>query len=408
MSDSPDLKTLRRLRPLSEFSEEQLQTLANQLHIQTARKKEFLIRRGDAGNDSLFVLEGKVRLLAVDGQRTDLVIDEREELNPLAQLRPSMYDIVALGPVRYLRIDRDFLTQFAQLSETGEEDISVHMLGEEEGASPLTLHLYEDLLMDRLTLPSLPDVAHRIQQAYHKDDSDADQLAHILMTDPAISAKLIKVANSPVYSGLAATETLQQAIIRLGMDTTYELVMAYAVNELFQAKTPRIEHHMRELWEHSRKVAAISRVLAANSKLFDPEHAMLAGLVHDVGVIVILQYFQDYCDPDTPQDEMDETLQQLRPQVSGTLLRQWNFSEDMIEVAEESEQWFRNPKKEVDLCDLVLLAQYHSLMGTPAMEQIPPITTLPAMRKFSMGPQESIELIRQSQKEIREIEALLH
>jgi HD-like signal output (HDOD) protein len=408
MSDSPDLKTLRRLRPLSEFSEEQLQTLANQLHVQTARKKEFLIRRGDAGNDSLFVLEGKVRLLAVDGQRTDLVVDDREELNPLAQLRPSMYDIVALGPVRYLRIDRDFLTQFAQLSETGDEDISVHMLGEEEGASPLTLHLYEDLLMDRLTLPSLPDVAHRIQQAYHKDDSDADQLAHILMTDPAISAKLIKVANSPVYSGLAATETLQQAIIRLGMDTTYELVMAYAVNELFQARTPRVERHMRELWEHSRKVAAISRVLAANSQLFDPEHAMLAGLVHDVGVIVILQYFQDYCDPDTPQEEMDETLQQLRPQVSGTLLRQWNFSEDMIEVAEESEQWFRNPKKEVDLCDLVLLAQYHSLMGTPAMEQIPPITTLPAMRKFNMGPQESIELIRQSQKEIREIEALLH
>ncbi len=408
MSETPDLKTLRRLRPLSEFTEEQLQTLANQLTVQTARKKDFLIRRGDAGNDSLFVLEGKVRLFAVDGQQTDLQVDDREELNPLAQLRPSMYDIVAMGPVRYLRIDRDFLTQFAQLSETGDEDISVHMLDEEAGASPLTLHLYEDLLMDKLTLPSLPDVARRIQQVYHQDDSDADQLAHILMTDPAISAKLIKVANSPVYSGLAATETLQQAIVRLGLDTTYELVMAYAVNELFQAKTPRVELRMRELWSHSRKVAAISRVLAANSKLFDPEHAMLAGLVHDVGVIVILLYFQDYCDPNTPQQEMDETLQQLRPQIGGTLLRQWNFSEDMIVVAEESEQWFRNPKKEVDLCDLVLLAQYHSLMGTPAMERMPPITTLPAMRKFNMGPQESIELIRQSQKEIREIEALLH
>ncbi len=408
MSHSPDLNTLRRLRPLSEFTEEQLQTLANQLEERTARKKEFLIRRGDAGNDSLFVLEGKVRLLAVDGQQTDLEVDGREELNPLAQLRPSMYDIVALGPVRYLRIDRDFLTQFAQLSETGDEDISVHMLDEEADSSPLTLHLYEDLLMDRLTLPSLPDVAQRIQQAYHREDTDADQLAHILMTDPAISAKLIKVANSPVYSGLAATETLQQAIVRLGLDTTYELVMAYAVNELFQAKTPRIEKHMRELWSHSRKVAAISRVLAVNSRLFDPEHAMLAGLVHDVGVIVILQYFQNYCDPDTPQEEMDETLQQLRPQISATLLRQWNFSEDMVTVAEESEQWFRNPKKDVDLCDLVLLSQYHSLMGTPAMEKIPPITTLPAMGKFNMGPQESIDLIRQSQKEIREIEALLH
>ncbi len=408
MSRNPELKTLRRLRPLSEFTEEQLQTLANQLTVQTARKKDFLIRRGDIGNDSLFLLKGKVRLIAMDGQRTELEVNDHEELNPLAQLRPSMYDIVALGPVRYLRIDRDFLTQFAQLTETGDEDISVHMLEDEEGTSPLTLHLYEDLLMDKLTLPSLPDVAQRIQQAYHRDDGDADQLAHILMSDPAISTKLIKVANSPVYSGLAATETLQQAIVRLGLDTTYELVMAYAVNELFKAKSPRIEKRMRELLEHSRKVAAISRVLAASSGLFDPEHAMLAGLVHDVGIIVILNYFQDYCSPDTPQEEMDETLQQLRPQVSGMLLRQWNFAEDMVTVVEESEQWFRNPKKDVDLCDLVLLAQYHSLMGTPAMDNMPPITTLPAMRKFSMGPKESIELIRQSQKEIREIESLLH
>ncbi len=407
MSEIPSLKTLRRLRPLSEFSDEQLQTLANQLQVETARKKDFLIRRGDAGNDSLFVLEGKVRQVAMDGKQTLFEISADEDLNPLAQLRPSMYDIIALGPVRYLRIDRDFLTQFAQLSETGDEDISVHMLGEEDGASPLTLHLYQDLLMDKLTLPSLPDVARRIQQAYHQEDTDADRLAHILMTDPAISAKLIKVANSPVYSGMANTETLQQAIVRLGMDTTYELVMAYAVNELFQAKTKRIEQQMRELWAHSRKVAAISRVLAANSGLFEPEHAMLAGLVHDVGVIVILQYFQDYCDPATPQQEMDETLKQLRPQVSSQLLRQWNFTEDMIVVAEESEQWFRNPKKEVDLCDLVLLAQYHALMGTPAIQDLPPITTLPAMGKFNMGPQESIELIKQSQKEIREIESLL-
>jgi HD-like signal output (HDOD) protein len=154
-------------------------------------------------------------------------------------------------------------------------------------------------------------------------------------------------------------------------------------------------------------VAAISRVLAASSGLFDPEHAMLAGLVHDIGAIVILQYFQNYCDPATPQEEMDETLHQLKPQIGGQLLRQWNFSEDMVVVAEESEQWFRNPKKEVDLCDLVLLAQCHAMMGTPEMEKIPPITTLPAMGKFSLGPQESLVLIRQSKREIREIEALL-
>ena len=77
-------------------------------------------------------------------------------------------------------------------------------------------------------------------------------------------------------------------------------------------------------------------------------------------------------------------------------------------MAEECENWFRNPRGDADLCDLVMIAQCHSLMGTDLISTVPPIGTLPAMEKLKLGPAESMELIKQSNKEIQEIERLLH
>jgi len=83
---NPDISTLKRLRPLSQFSDEHLQTLANQLELKTARKKETLIELGCTDDYSLFVIEGEVTLKARDGKVQELSFDPKQELNPIAQL----------------------------------------------------------------------------------------------------------------------------------------------------------------------------------------------------------------------------------------------------------------------------------------------------------------------------------
>jgi len=403
----PDLSTLRRLRPLAQFDDEQLQSLTNQLTVQTARKNDLLIELGCSEEFSLYVLKGDVISTAADGKSKQLSFAENDELNPVSQLRPSLFEIRAEGLVQYLTINKNLLTSFANQTEEESEDISLHIIEQEVDANPLMVNLFQDLMTDSVSLPSLPEVALRIQQVFKDDQVDVGKVTGILMTDPAITSKLIKVANSPVYQGVAATETLQAAIVRLGMDTTYKQVMAYAVNELFRSHSDNVSKRMESLWSHSRKVAAISRVLAKSSGLFDPEQAMLAGLVHDLGVIVIVEYLQQHCDQLSDAEKIENTIDSLRPQITGMLMQKWNFSEDMVRVAEECEDWFRNQKDEPDLCDLVMIAQYHSMMGTDAMQSLPPITTLPAMTKLNMGPMESIELIKQSNQEISEIERML-
>jgi HD-like signal output (HDOD) protein len=405
----PDISTLKRLRPLSQFTDEQLNTLANQLELKTARKKESLIELGCAEDYSLFVIEGDVTLKARDGKVQRLSFDKTQELNPIAQLRPCMYDVIAASPLSYLKIDKRLLTQFAQLMEQGEgvDDISVHMFEGDADANSLTMHLYQDLIEDTIIIPSLPEVAHKIQQVFNSNDANADKVAQVLLTDPVMTGKLIRIANSALYRGVAQIDTLQAAVVRLGMDTIYKLVMTYAMNELFESRSGYVSKRMHQLSTHSRKVAAIAHVLAEKSKKFDPETAMLAGLVHDLGVIVILNYIDLHNEDLSDTQRLEQTIATMRPQITGMLMQKWNFTEEIIHVAEECEDWFRNPGDEADLCDLVMIAQYHSMMGTPEMTLLPPISALPAMGKLHMGPSESIELIKLSRKRIAEIEKLL-
>jgi HD-like signal output (HDOD) protein len=405
----PDISTLKRLRPLSQFTDEQLNTLANQLELKTARKKERLIELGCAEDYSLFVIEGEVTLKARDGKVQRLSFDKTQELNPIAQLRPCMYDVIAASPLSYLKIDKRLLTQFAQLMEQGEgvDDISVHMFEGDADANSLTMHLYQDLIEDTIIIPSLPEVAYKIQQVFNSNDANADKVAQVLLTDPVMTGKLIRIANSALYRGVAQIDTLQAAVVRLGMDTIYKLVMTYAMNELFESRSGYVSKRMHQLSTHSRKVAAIAHVLAEKSKKFDPETAMLAGLVHDLGVIVILNYIDLHNEDLSDTQRLEQTIATMRPQITGMLMQKWNFTEEIIHVAEECEDWFRNPGDEADLCDLVMIAQYHSMMGTPEMTLLPPISALPAMGKLHMGPSESIELIKLSRKRIAEIEKLL-
>ena len=100
------------------------------------------------------------------------------------------------------------------------------------------------------------------------------------------------IANSALYRGQAQIETLQQAVVRLGLETTRKQVMTYAVKELFQSKTAAMKAHMQKLWKHSQHVACLCRLLANHLKGFDLEQAQLAGLIHDLGEVAILQYAQ--------------------------------------------------------------------------------------------------------------------
>jgi HD-like signal output (HDOD) protein len=409
--DKPDLATLRRLRTLSQFSDEQLIKLSGKLSIQTARKETRLIEVGCSEQFNLYLLEGCVCITARDGEKKHYQSNPNDELLPIAKIRPSLYNVDVTLTAKYLRIDPNQLTEFAQkVIEKKYENFEVTTIMQSREENELTMQLFRDMTSDNVNLPSLPNVAHRIQQAFMTDNVDADTISRIIQSDPAITAKLIMVANSPLYLGRGNTESLNQAVVRLGLETTQQLVFTYALKELFKSKSVLIKKRMQALWQHSRKVASLSKVLAQLTTSIDPEQAQLAGLIHDLGEIAILQYAEDHTSLFDDEEKLLQVIKNLRPQITSMLLSKWNFGGEFVSVGEESEAWFRNPSNEPDLCDLIMIAQYHSMIGTPEMAQLPPISKLPAFSKLGMSeltPAQILAFMAESKAEIEQIDALL-
>lgn len=411
-TNHPDINDLRRIRSLSQFNDQQLQHLAASMQIETADPGACLIEIGSCEKSSFYLVEGVLRGITHDQQETRFVCTSDSELEPIAQIRPSIYRVVAEEPVRFFRLYADQLADFArhEIEDQPRADNELFVIDETTEQSMFKIQLFKDLLAGDLKLPSLPDVAQRIQQAFADNLVTPETVGVIIQSDPVITAKMIMVANSALYGGRAPIESLKQAVVRLGLENTRKLVMTYVVKDLFNSKTSEMKTHMQTVWKHSMHVASLCRLLADRLDGFDAEQAQLAGLVHDIGEVAILQYAQQNEELRENPEKLLEAVKSMRPQITGMLLQEWNFGPEFISVGQECDDWFRNPADRPDLCDLVLIAQYHAMIGTPQQRNLPPIAALPAFAKLGMGKleiEEIVEFLKKSRDKIKSIEANL-
>jgi len=409
-ASKPDLSTLKKIRSLELFSDDQLNGLAQSLTINVANSGDHIIAAGDTGSYSLYILSGDAIGRAVDGITKKIKTRDDGWLQPVAQLRPSLYDVDAINTVHYLEISNEKLSELSKALESENPEMEIKFIDQGETANRLTTELFQDILSEKIRLPTLPDIIVKIQQEFAKENCDLDRIHELIQSDPVITAYLLKHANSPLYQGSSPVESLRQAIVRLGMKAVQNHVIIIAATRLFQEKSVGMKKRMRQLWKNSRRVAAFSRVLAAKSGIFDPDAAQLAGLLSDLGVIAILEYAQEHNDQYDDENALDQTVKALRPQINSLLLQNWNLGDELVTVGEESRTWFRNNSVSTDLCDLVLIARYHSYLGTEQADQLPLLSKMPAYCKLKLtdfGPQDSIEFMKESQDEVAAIEQML-
>ncbi|MCP3871517.1 MAG: HDOD domain-containing protein [Gammaproteobacteria bacterium] len=409
----PNLDRLRRFILLKDLSEEQFQTLTSAVDIEYAPAGSLLIKVGSHDNFSFLLLEGTIQLKAQDGREMDLTSEHPSALSPIARLLPRRYDVISVTPVQFLRIDNDLLHDVTSQTQDAIEGYQVS--GEQEGEATefenqISFQFLQDLNQDKLKLPSLPEVAVRIGRAMEDGSSDASDIAKIIQTDPVITAKMIKVANSALYGGQTPVETCSTAVVRLGTKLTHKMVLTFALQDLFKPKSGILQKRMQELWKHSTKVAALCYVLAKHDSRFDPEHALLAGLMHDIGVVAVLDYAKDYPEEIKKPKVLDHAINRLRAQTGSMILSQWGFPTEFIVCTLECEDWTRDKGDSPDYCDLVIISQLHSFVGTEMAMKMPAINQIPAHNRLALGeltPQLSLKLLEEAKDQIAIAESLL-
>jgi len=407
----PDVSTLKRIRSLSLLSNAQLIALANQLRVFTARKGDLLIEKGSIESSSLYVLNGKILLIAADDRTKQIEFVDGDELNQVAQLRPCIYDVQAQENLRYIKINKQQLVEFAQVSEAVSGDISVHSLrfSDDEHAHSIIYDIYRNIVCNDAQLANLPAVANDITELYQNQNVDAGRLAKVLLAYPAVTDKLVRgVTKNQGVSNKSPEQVMLGVAIRLGTRSAYYLIMTHIINQLYVSQPAALAEKLKPYREHSLNVAAICRSLAKTQTAFSSDRAMLAGMIHTVGSLVIVDFLihngEDFA---LDSKEINHATLTLRQEFTSLLLRRWKFAEDVVLAAESCEDWFRNPSDELDFCDIVLVANYYSCLGTDRAASLPPISAIPAMQKLKMTPAESIELIKRSNFEKEKIEKLI-
>ncbi|MES9978110.1 MAG: HDOD domain-containing protein, partial [Candidatus Thiodiazotropha sp. 6PLUC5] len=210
---------------------------------------------------------------------------------------------------------------------------------------------------NKLTLPTLPEVALKVRDAVEKEMSNANEIAEIIASDAALSARLLQVANSPLYRGRVAIDNLQMAVARLGVRLVRSLVVSLIMQQIFQATNDLLDAKFHKIWEESVQIAAISRVLSYNLDHLDREQAMLAGLIHNIGALPILAMAETRDELIQDEAELDRVINELSPQIGQRILEMWDFPESLIKVPANFLNLEYESSGDGDYSDIVLVAR---------------------------------------------------
>ncbi len=222
--------------------------------------------------------------------------------------------------------------------------------------------LRDAIRANKITLPTLPEVALKVRDAVERESSSAADIAAIIATDAAVSARLLQVANSPLYRGRVPIESVQMAVARLGVRLVRSLVVSLAMQGIFQATSDALDRRFRDVWENSVQVAAIARVLAKSLPHLDTDQAMLAGLIHNIGALPILVQAENK--DVTDERELDFLLERLSPGIGRLILDSWDFSPSLAAVTEHFNDFGYDDGPQADYVDVVIVARLQSLMGS--------------------------------------------
>ncbi|MFH0793307.1 MAG: HDOD domain-containing protein [bacterium] len=147
-------------------------------------------------------------------------------------------------------------------------------------------------IIDRLKdVPTLPTVVQKIIEIVDSPDTSASDLNKAISTDQALSAKVLKLVNSAFYGFPKKIETLQHAIVILGFNTVRSLALSISMLDFFSRRTGQHQLNYVEFWRHSIGCSALARMIAKNAFPAIAEESFVAGLLHDIGILVMDQFF---------------------------------------------------------------------------------------------------------------------
>ena len=252
-------------------------------------------------------------------------------------------------------------------------------------AEKVQAELIQAIDNDELVLPTLPEVALKVREAVDDPNISIPALSKVIGNDAALTARIIKVVNSPLLRTSKEITDLQAAISRLGMNYTCNLATGLAMEQMFQATSDVVDRKMREVWNKSTEIAGICHVLCKHYTRLAPDQATLAGLVHMIGVLPILTYAEEHSELLADSISLNHVIEKIHPIIGDRILRAWDFPEQIACIPSQYLDFQRNSAK-VDYVDIVQVATLQSYLGSQHPYTQLDWSQIPAFAKPGLDP----------------------
>jgi putative nucleotidyltransferase with HDIG domain len=265
------------------------------------------------------------------------------------------------------------------------------------------------VLRDRIeninALPTIPRVLKKLLGVIENPRISLNEISNFISGDPALTTKVLKMVNSPIYGFPGRISSVNQAVILLGLTVVKGLLLGVSVFELMQ-KT------MIGLWEHSLGTAIVSRLIAKRKGLKEPDEISVEGLLHDIGkVLLVLQYPEEYEKAMNDSDknsciiyESEKTyFTTTHASVGAWMAQKWRFPRNLIDVIEYHHKPHLSKSAPVDaaivhLADILVRARGFGFAGDRFLMPVSPeawgrlALTEPDIKEILMEAEDSFQM----------------
>lgn len=388
---------LRQLNPFSELGERARGKLLQ--HVRTLTVDPgFKLHARDEFRSMIFLLSG--RMILARGRKSQMLKgDSQEALNPIFD--PHDYHSHAIAASRSTLALMDRKVYETLLSGGGQDGVEVSEIELSDLEGELFTSIYTHAYSGELALPQLPEVALHLQRALKDPDISIAKVTRIVEEDPSVTGRLLSVANSPAMGSQRQVARLQDAIARLGLERTRQLVMALAMHQVFIHRDNPYHELLERLWRRSARVAAVSCVLADQSEAADPQTALLAGLLHRVGTLPIIAEIAR-THPNRTAEEVERVLFRLEGPIGELVAQQWSLTSNIISAIRDS-GGPENPDGH-NLTDIVRIARAACPLDTDGdlLADRIPLTDLQAVKRlgFALDEEGNLPAIDTARQEV--------
>lgn len=219
----------------------------------------------------------------------------------------------------------------------------------------------KELVKQTGTLASLPEACIRLNEMFDDPHYSASDLGEVLVRDPALSAQVLKIVNSAFYNFRSSIDTISRAITVIGMNDLRSLVLAASATRSFN-RLPNDLVSMDSFWTHSLFTAACARMLAKHCNVIHPERLFVAGLLHDVGHLMLYHFMpKDMMDVLLIANEDREIIAQAEQdrfgfdhaEAGASLMEMWKLPDHLVECVR-----YHHDPEAVDMSKIDVLIVY--------------------------------------------------